>query len=505
MTICQLRPTMPTKWTGAAEPRHAAVQMVLFLSSAVVLALLYGIGVYLPGFLSSAVGIAFISPLLIMLLKRDAGLFRASAMFGLWYSYGTLPLWLHYVFPASYVSYHSRQFQTEAIFLQVGHLVLIGWLAFLGGSRIGELLSRTSLSRSVLRALPGNTSISTFGATIVSALVFGVMVLPTQPVWVTGYRRGTGIGSLAEGMQLNTIKAGGYLFLLLALIIYTAKPTRGRAIVVGVVSGFLIIGAGLLGGNRVEEIGYILAAAGILSFTRRLKRIPKQWVMLGITLLTILIVTGIVRGVLPELLQGAVPPDVISDTVRTALPTEDDRYIQLGTAGDVTGTMCVVVGMLESGVFQHDGGVVFVNYLRQTLPAVLYPGRPRQLQEQLSDWKLSNGGLFVLAEPYLAWGAFGVAGVLCVTGILMGYVGNIVYRVGDNSRAQLFCNAVLVFSLPRTILYGAFNLYKFALTAAACMAVVVFSSRLAAKRHGIGPIQRAAGLTGSEESTRCAS
>ena len=48
-------------------------------------------------------------------------------------------------------------------------------------------------------------------------------------------------------------------------------------------------------------------------------------------------------------------------------------------------------------------------------------------------------------------GGVGVAGVLCVTGILMGYVGNIVYRVGDNSRAQLFCNAVLVFSLPRTI------------------------------------------------------
>jgi hypothetical protein len=143
------------------------------------------------------------------------------------------------------------------------------------------------------------------------------------------------------------------------------------------------------------------------------------------------------------------------------------------TNGDIAATVCVVLGLVDTGVLEIDHGETFTKYLSMTLPRFLNPQRPIELQVLLQQLGMTGGGLFVLAEPYLAGGAVGVFIVMGLVGFV---IGTLEVRFVRRALAPtgFFLYLLLLSCAPRWFLYSFLTMYKHVLTGIVILAVVAF-------------------------------
>jgi hypothetical protein len=295
-----------------------------------------------------------------------------------------------------------------------------------------------------------------FWATIAAAAVFLLMAAPRATILSVGYMQ---IQSLSS-IRLNVLRSGGNLLVLYSLVMCMMKPTARRWLVWGLIAAFSTIYVGFLAGNRVETLG-LLAGLSIAVQRRRGRRIPFWPVFLGGTLLY-----GILQAVGKIRLGATWQPESL---LRLAASGSAMSFTQ----GDVALTTMVTLDLLKNELLHFDGGLVFLNILKATLPVFITPDRPISFAEVLNQLARTAGGSFVINEPFLAWGPLGIAACLAFLGALLAYLD---FRPHRQLGLILFFTAVA--GMPRLLLYGWAAFYKYLLTGAILYFGILWLSEL---------------------------
>jgi hypothetical protein len=126
---------------------------------------------------------------------------------------------------------------------------------------------------------------------------------------------------------------------------------------------------------------------------------------------------------------------------------------------------------VDTEVLHIDYGKTFLQYLDMTLPRFINVDRPVELQVLLQRLSLTGGGLYVLAEPYLAGGAFGILAMLGFFGVMIGTL-EALYLSNRLGRIAYFLYALLLSCVPRWFQYSILSMYKHVLTGMLLLAVV---------------------------------
>jgi len=268
--------------------------------------------------------------------------------------------------------------------------------------------------------------------------------------------------------------------LLIAAFCHYAAPTPRRRVtlIVSVVLSTCL--AGFMVGSRVDELG--LLAAILWLRCASLDRFAIRPAMIATIAVVLVLMAGL--GVVRQSI-GSI--NAYNDSVSTYLMKffefdQSPNTLQFSQAGGVAITSCSTIGLLESGVYTYDYGKRFLDYISQTLPRSVVPDRPEGLAVELTTMQLSNGGMFIINEPLLAFGASGVAAALLLAGLACGKIERIVRRCGPGSMWFLVY-AFFVFALNRAVMYGLFTLYKNVLAFGLVVAISRFGVMISRSRQ----------------------
>jgi hypothetical protein len=128
-----------------------------------------------------------------------------------------------------------------------------------------------------------------------------------------------------------------------------------------------------------------------------------------------------------------------------------------------------------------DHGETFVKYISMTLPRFFNRDRPIELQVFLQQLAMTEGGLFVLAEPYIAGGAVGVFIVMGLFGLLIGALEVRAVR-RELTPTAFFLYLMLLSCAPRWFLYSILSMYKHVLTGTLILLAAQLASGVIGKR-----------------------
>jgi hypothetical protein len=364
------------------------------------------------------------------------------------------------IYPQISIAQHALGFQTSEIFARANHLTAIGLASFLAGW-LG-FFTLVPPTRRLSHPEPDGPLLIPNGfvpATLI-ALPFLVLSFPQQSILTAAYTSSEIVGA---GLQINVLKPAAIVSILLALVSCVQQPNRLKKVVVGLLLLTLLGLSGFGSGNRVEELGCLLGAAWVIHGTRPFKAVPKLWILGGIVLCVFMLALGELRGSLAssELSLEAVGDALLSG--RQLVPDAETLHMRPSTNGDVAVTLCVVIGLTETHIMEVDNGDTFFKYARMTLPRFLNADRPDELQVILSRLGLTGGGLYVLAEPYVAGGALGVMVVLVLFGMGVAWL-EIRFLSRNLGRFAYLMYLLLLSCVPRWLLYSSFSMYKHVLT-----------------------------------------
>jgi hypothetical protein len=450
----------------------AHFRLLLAVASASVgllLAVLYATGMVLPGATGSALWIALAALVFVCFRGHRVPLLSLSRAAVVFYLYVSLALLWPVLFPTIFIAAYSTAFQTADIFARANHLVAIGMAALLAGWLFAfEVVSARSVVSPRTPAYPVRPQ--SFAAVMLLAAPLLVLGFPTESIFTVGY---SGARNLTVGgeIEINVLKPALIICTLLALLTLLQKRTAWRWILWGTFLAVLVFVLGFASGNRVEEIGCLLGTAWLILDHRKSRTVPKAWICLAVALCVFMLILGEVRDEFPK---GQVNASVLVDAAQHALqivPRADTLRMKPSTNGDIALTLCVVIGLVETGVLEIDYGQTFFKYLDMTLPRFLNPGRPVELQVLLRRLAMTSGGLFILAEPYIAGGAFGVWVVLGLSGVLIGSLEALHLR-GALRGWPYFGYVLLLSCVPRWFLYSILTMYKHILTGILILLVV---------------------------------
>jgi hypothetical protein len=136
----------------------------------------------------------------------------------------------------------------------------------------------------------------------------------------------------------------------------------------------------------------------------------------------------------------------------------NDLY-QTGTFGDISATFFNAVALIESRAMGLLYGSSYFDFIPRTLPALLYPDRPRDLSFVFYDVGIAyGGGIFELAEAYLNWAAAGCFLVPFAISSLLGAVYEL--ALAKPNVLRLAICGVFAGSIFRGTLYQSFVFYR---------------------------------------------
>src|SRR5882724_8814642 len=299
---------------------------------------------------------------------------------------------------------------------------LLAGLKAVEASRVGE------------GASSGRDAVHAPGRTLDSVAFVAALGLATALSWV--YAPRTSIfeemysAEGTEGLYQDLNFYGAFLasYILFALLFVDAeysRPTARRWKRLGVLGAtlFTLIFLQLLRGDR-EVVG-LLAALAILYVTEpmqdRAGRIQsKAWRRMRGLALPILILVVVLIAV------GAARFELSTGDVSTAGELFAAGLVQ-STWTAVLLTNLAMAGQLQDGRVEYLYGETYVQYLLSLTPGIVthYLGfeRPIEAKNNPGHWFIgvSSGGNHVVNVPFKNFGIFGVAGVLCLYGMAIGY------------------------------------------------------------------------------------
>ncbi|MCC6420275.1 MAG: hypothetical protein IT429_18735 [Gemmataceae bacterium] len=372
-------------------------------------------------------------------------------------------VWIRLWRPEVYIALWARAYQTDDIYARVSHISATALLAIIAGWVVGH--RSASRPASCPGALPAAAATGRqFAAALLLAIPLFLLARPENTIFSAPYADRGVLGSsvLTKGgeMQLYITKPALYLCLLIAAHCYFAAPTRGRRAALAAAVAAAVMVTGFLAGSRVDELGLLAAILWLYTAARtRFTVQPSMAAAVGAVLL-LAVGLGVIRQSITYMTAYNESPTAY--VARLFETGEDSGVLRYSQAGGVTVTTCATVGLLESGVFSYDHGRRFLEYLSQTLPRSMAPNRPEGLSVELTGMQLSNGGLFIINEPLLAFGIAGVAATMFLGAFFVGRLERIV-RSAPASSLWWLLYAFAMFAANRAVMYGLFTLYKNAL------------------------------------------
>jgi hypothetical protein len=465
------------------SPWAVQLRIPLFFGSAFLgffLAVLYAAGVILPGGISSSLWILTSAILFLCFRLHAVPLLSLSRSALVFYLYVALALLWPTVLPTIFIAVHSTAFQTADIFARANQLVAVGTSALAAGWLLSFQIVASRRPQKQ-RHLSYPVRAGSFGMIIGLSIPLLILAFPTESIFTVGYNgaaKDTTLGALTE---LNVLKPAVVICVLLSLMALFQRATRPRWIVWGILLAVLVVVLGFASGSRVEEIGCLLGVGWLILQRRKSKVVPRAWIVSAAALCIFMLVLGEVRSELPN---SPLSISQLGDATQRALqlvPQQDTLRMKPSTNGDIALTLCVVIGLVETGVLEIDHGDTFLKYADMTLPRFLNPGRPVDLQVFLEGLALTGGGLFILAEPYIAGGAFGVWMTLGLFGAMIGSLEALSIRGSLRGWTQ-FSYVLLLSCVPRWFLYSILTMYKHVLTGVLLLLFVTFVTSLYARR-----------------------
>jgi len=445
---------------------------------ALALTLLFSFGIVVPGVVSSSIWITLAGLVWMCFRAHKIALVSLSrAAIGL-YLYASLALFWPVLYPQITIAVRSTSFQTPEIFDKANHLVAIGMAAILSGWLLAFELRGRRPQTAESRDLPP-IGADGFMPLMLVALPLLVLAFPTESIFTVGYSGAPRETTVGAAIEINVVKPALIICLLLALLSLLQGPTVLRKILWAGAITLVVLVLGFASGNRVEELGCLLGVGWILQNRQPDRKFPKRGIVVAVAVALAMLVLGEIRSVLPF---QSLDSSFLLDATREALqiiPQSDTLKMKTSTNGDIAATLCVVIGLVDTGVLEIDHGETFVKYISMTLPRFLNPGRPTELQVFLLQLAMTGGGLFILAEPYLAGGSVGVLVVLGLFGFLIGAL-EVLYVQRRLSPHAFFLYLILLSCAPRWFLYSILSMYKHVLTGM----LVLLVGRLASRFNG---------------------
>ena len=158
------------------------------------------------------------------------------------------------------------------------------------------------------------------------------------------------------------------------------RPSRLRWVTWTVFVLLLVVVLGFASGDRVEEIGCIVAAGWIILSNRSDRRTPRSWILAAAGLCLFLLILGEVRNSLPSQSLDATTLRSAFQRSLDLIPDGSFSRMRPSTNGDAALTFCVVIGLVDTSVLTIDYGETFLKYLDMTLPRFMNEDRPVELQ-----------------------------------------------------------------------------------------------------------------------------
>lgn len=479
-------------WQGGRRLNAITHRILLLLALALVagfLTLLYAVGIVLPGVVGSLLWILAAILCFAALRAHCVPLLSLTSACVAFYLYICIALLWPVLFPQLFIAVHSTSFQTPEIFAKANHLAAVGLTSLVAGWLLGfQLAARRRSSRQHRIVFP--VKAASFALIFILALPMLILAFPTESIFTVGYNGAANENTIGAALGINVLKPGVIICALLMLMTVLQRPSRLRWTVWGGFVLVLVVVLGFASGDRVEEVGCIVAAGWIVLSKRAQRRTPKKWILAGAGLCVFLLVLGEIRSTLPS-----EPLEVSSlgsalDRSLELIPNGAAGSMRPSTNGDAALTFCVVIGLVDTQVLHIDYGQTFLKYLDMTLPRFMNSDRPVELEVLLQRLSLTGGGLYILAEPYLAGGAVGILIVLGLFGLMIGALEGM-YLSSSLGPLAYFLYALLLSCVPRWFQYSILSMYKHVLTGALILAIVKVGEALFASRAVLsGPTQR---------------
>jgi hypothetical protein len=446
------------------------------LSVAFTLSVFYAVDIVLPSPMGAAIWIVMAIVFFLSLRADEVPLLSLSRACVTFYLYIAVMFFWPVLYPQVFITVHSTAFQTPEIFAKANHLTAIGMAAFLGAWTLG-FHSRIPRSQSLCRThaispLSGNS----FPVLIFLSLPLLVLCFPTTSIFTARYEGTAHLAMVGAGLEINILKGALLICLLLALVSLFERPSPLRKLTLVLLLTVAISVVGFASGNRVEELGCLLGIGWVIQSRKPVKKVPKSWTAPALFLGFFMLVLGEVRSLLPSQKVDAQFLLDATQKVFQVVPDSDTLRMKPSTNGDIAVTLCAVIGMIETGVLDIDHGETFWKYLYMTLPRFMNQSRPVELQVFLQKLAMTGGGLFVLAEPYVSGGAFGVLIVLSLFGLLTGHL-EARHLAGAAGQWHYLFYLLLLSCTPQWFLYSIFSMYKHVLTGL----LIVLVANVAAK------------------------
>jgi hypothetical protein len=449
---------------------HRVPLLLGFALLAVSLAVLYGLNVVLPGAIGSSLWVLTSVLCVLTFRAHRIPLLSLSSVSVVFYLYICVALLWPVLFPQIFIAVHSTSFQTPEIFAKANHLAAVGLASLVAGWLLGLQLVAwrrpPSRPRVAFPVRPGS-----FVFILLLALPMLVLAFPTESIFTVGYNGAANENTIGAALEINVLKPGVIISSLLSLMALLQRPSRLRWVVWGIFVSVLIVVLGFASGDRVEEVGCIVAAGWLVLSNRTDHRTPKTWILAAVGLCLFLLVLGEIRSALPSQPLETSSLRSALDRSLDLIPSGQSGRMRPTTNGDAALTFCVVIGLVDTEVLHIDYGKTFLQYLDMTLPRFMNSDRPIELQVLLQRLSLTGGGLYVLAEPYLAGGAFGILLVLGFFGLMIGTL-EALYLSSRLVPIAYFLYALLLSCVPRWFQYSILSMYKHVLTGLLILAVV---------------------------------
>ena len=362
------------------------------------LAVLYSNGIILPGAIGASLWLLTSVLFFLCFRLHEVPLLSLSRSAFVFFLYVAIALLWPTLLPTIFIAVHSTSFQTADIFARANHLVAIGATALTAGWLLAFQIvaSRQSPRR---RRVSYPVPPESFGVIVALSIPILILGFPTESIFTVGYNGASKEITLGSLTELNVLKPAVVICTLLSLMALLQRPTRSRWIGWGFLLAVLVLALGFASGSRVEEIGCLLGVAWLILQRRTAKTVPKAWIAIAVALCLFMLVLGEVRNEVPNRpLSGSLLVEATQRALQL-VPQSDTLRMKPSTNGDIALTLCVVIGLVETGVLEIDHGDTFLKYVDMTLPRFLNPGRPVELQVFLERLALTSGGLFILAEP----------------------------------------------------------------------------------------------------------
>jgi hypothetical protein len=306
----------------------------------------------------------------------------------------------------------------------------------------------------------------------ITAVIMGSLAMQSLPgtIWQTAYHRGM---EPFLGIGIFPVFA---LFAVLGLVAFHVSREhilQFQGVVVAAIAIYVILVCLLFRGARLDATGFVLACLMLIWVRSTRLRVKTLIVLAALIAVVGMHVLGVYRTLASQcaLPFGHTVVRALTEPWNLACPPLDKNpelpsvgqapppnkfAVIISTPGNVAVSLYQLLGAIKDGSTEFQLGKSYIDYIPRTLPAFIYPDRPKDFG--IENINLGLGSLYFLTEAYANFGLLGVGIISVVMGWMCGVATN---RLRAGSTFPSIFMFLIVYSLLiRVTWYQFFGLYK---------------------------------------------